>query len=198
MVFVSLRVLDVFPAAPRCPWCPRPPAAPKGIVDSTDVVARTGAEPDAARAHWWQSQDMKSTMQSAPLLISSLLRFGTTMHGDSEVVTWTSDGARRTSYRELGRQAAQLAHALRGLGVTGDQRVGTFMWNNQEHLEAYLAVPAMGAVLHTLNVRLFPDQLAYIIDHAQDLVVLADGSVLPLLAKVLGQTPSVKHVVVNG
>jgi fatty-acyl-CoA synthase len=82
--------------------------------------------------------------------------------------------------------------------VTGDQRVGTFMWNNQEHLEAYLAVPAMGAVLHTLNVRLFPDQLAYIIDHAQDLVVLADGSVLPLLAKVLSQTPSVKHVVVNG
>jgi fatty-acyl-CoA synthase len=82
--------------------------------------------------------------------------------------------------------------------VTGDQRVGTFMWNNQEHLEAYLAVPAMGAVLHTLNVRLFPDQLAYIIDHAQDLVVLADGSVLPLLAKVLPQAPSVKHVVVNG
>ena len=87
---------------------------------------------------------MKSTMQSTPLLISSLLRFGTTMHGDSEVVTWTANGARRTTYRELGRQAAQLAHGLRGLGITGDQRVGTFMWNNAEHLMAYLAVPVDG------------------------------------------------------
>ena len=72
------------------------------------------------------------------------------------------------------------------------------MWNNQEHLEAYLAVPAMGAVLHPLNIRLFPDQLAYIADHAGDKVVIVDGSVLPLLAKVLGQLPQVEHVVVNG
>jgi fatty-acyl-CoA synthase len=141
---------------------------------------------------------MRSTMQDVPLSIATIVRYGTTVHGASEVITSTGDGVRRATYADVGRRAAQLAHALRGLGVTGDQRVGTFMWNNQEHLEAYLAVPAMGAVLHTLNVRLFPDQLAYIIDHAQDLVVLADGSVLPLLAKVLGQTPSVKHVVVNG
>jgi fatty-acyl-CoA synthase len=141
---------------------------------------------------------MRSTMQDVPLSIATIVRYGTTVHGASEVVTSTGDGVRRASYSDVGRRAAQLAHALRALGVTGDQRVGTFMWNNQEHLEAYLAVPAMGAVLHTLNVRLFPDQLAYIIDHADDLVVLADGSVLPLLAKVLSQTTSVKHVVVNG
>jgi len=98
----------------------------------------------------------------------------------------------------VGRRAAQLAHALGGLGIDGDQRVATFMWNNQEHLEAYLAVPSMGAVLHTLNVRLFPDQLAYIADHAQDKVVLVDGSVLPLLAKILPKLDSVEHIVVNG
>jgi fatty-acyl-CoA synthase len=141
---------------------------------------------------------MRSTMQDVPLSIATIVRYGTTVHGASEVITSTGDGVRRATYADVGRRAAQLANALRGLGVTGDQRVGTFMWNNQEHLEAYLAVPAMGAVLHTLNVRLFPDQLAYIIDHADDLVVLADGSVLPLLAKVLSQCPSVKHVVVNG
>jgi fatty-acyl-CoA synthase len=141
---------------------------------------------------------MRSTMQDVPLSIATIVRYGTTVHGSSEVITSTGDGVRRATYADVGRRAAQLAHALRGLGVTGDQRVGTFMWNNQEHLEAYLAVPGMGAVLHTLNVRLFPEQLGYIIDHADDLVVLADGSVLPLLARVLPDCPSVKHVVVNG
>ena len=141
---------------------------------------------------------MRSTMQETPLSIATLVRYGTTVHGSSEVVTWTGDGARSATYAEVGRRAARLAHALRALGVDGDDRVGTFMWNNQEHLEAYLAVPAMGAVLHPLNIRLFPDQLAFIADHGGDKVVLVDGSVLPLLAKVLGQLPQVEHVVVNG
>ena len=141
---------------------------------------------------------MRSTMQDVPLSVSTIVRYGTTVHGGSEVVTFTGEGVRRTSYAEVGRRTAQLAHALRGLGITGDQRVATFMWNNQEHLEAYLAVPAMGAVLHTLNIRLFPEQLAYIANHAEDKVVLVDGSVLPLLAKVLPQLTTVEHVVVNG
>jgi fatty-acyl-CoA synthase len=141
---------------------------------------------------------MRSTMQETPLSIATLVRYGTTVHGSSEVITWTGEGARSATYAEVGRRAAQLAHALRGLGVVGDDRVGTFMWNNQEHLEAYLAVPAMGAVLHPLNIRLFPDQLAFIADHGGDKVVLVDGSVLPVLAKVLGQLPQVEHVVVNG
>ena len=141
---------------------------------------------------------MRSTMQETPLSIATLVRYGTTVHGSAEVVTWTGEGARSATYAEVGRRAARLAHALRALGVQGDDRVGTFMWNNQEHLEAYLAVPAMGAVLHPLNIRLFPDQLAFIADHGGDKVVLVDGSVLPLLAKVLGQLPQVEHVVVNG
>jgi len=141
---------------------------------------------------------MRSTMQETPLSIATLVRYGTTVHGSSQVVTWTSEGARSATYAEVGRRAARLAHALRALGVRGDDRVGTFMWNNQEHLEAYLAVPAMGAVLHPLNIRLFPDQLAFIADHGGDKVVIVDGSVLPLLAKVLGQLTQVEHVVVNG
>ena len=100
---------------------------------------------------------MRSTMMQTPLLISRILQHGATVHGDSEVVTWT--GARREPHllRRDRRPAARLAHALRDdLGVTGDERVATLMWNNAEHVEAYFAVPSMGAVLHTLNLRLLP------------------------------------------
>ncbi|MDQ1617374.1 MAG: hypothetical protein QOJ60_3313 [Actinomycetota bacterium] len=141
---------------------------------------------------------MRSTMQETPLSVSTIVRYGTTAHSGAEVATATPDGVRRATYGQVGRRAAQLAHALRSLGVTGDDRVGTFMWNNQEHLEAYAAIPSMGAVLHTLNIRLFPDQLAYTANHAQDKVVLADGSLLPVLAKVLSQMETVRHVVVSG
>jgi fatty-acyl-CoA synthase len=137
-------------------------------------------------------------MQDAQLTIGSVMKHGTTVHGDSEVVTATPDGTRTRSYAELGRRTAQLAHALRGLGIDGDQRVATFMWNNAEHLEAYLAVPSMGAVLHTLNIRLFPDQLVYIANHAEDRVVIVDDTLVPLLAKELPQLETVTHVLVSG
>lgn len=142
---------------------------------------------------------MLSTMQDAQLSIATLLRHGATVHAGSEVVTWTGTEGRRTTFAEVGAQSARLANALRGLGVTGDQRVATFMWNNAEHLTAYLAVPAMGAVLHTLNVRLFPEQLTYIANHAEDHVVIVDATIAPLLAKVLPTFETVKHVIVaNG
>ncbi|MGW6378840.1 long-chain fatty acid--CoA ligase [Rhodococcus sp. NPDC055112] len=141
---------------------------------------------------------MLSTMQDAPLSIAQLLRHGSTVHGAAEVVTWTESGPRRTSYAEVGRRCAALAHALRGLGVTGDQRVATFMWNNAEHLEAYLAVPSMGAVLHTLNIRLFPEQLVHVANHAEDHVIIVDASLIPLLAPQLPQLTTVKHVIVTG
>src|SRR5690242_12068417 len=99
---------------------------------------------------------MRSTMLQTPLTIGRLVAHGTTFHGSSSVKTWTGDGFRSATYAELGRRAARLANALRALGIDGDQRVATFMWNNQEHLEAYLAIPGMAAVLHTLNIRLFP------------------------------------------
>ncbi|MGH3874521.1 MAG: fatty acid--CoA ligase [Pseudonocardiaceae bacterium] len=137
-------------------------------------------------------------MMDVPLTVGMIMRHGSTVHGDSEVVTWTGDGARRASYAEVGRRAAQLAGALRGLGVTGDQRVATFQWNNQEHLEAYLAVPSMGAVLHTLNLRLVPDQVAWIANHAQDDVVIVDGSLIGPLARALPAMKTVRHVIIVG
>lgn len=138
-------------------------------------------------------------MMDLPLQISRLLEHGATVHGASEVVTWQGDAARRMSYAELGGVAARLAHALHDdLGVRGDQRVATFMWNNGEHLAAYLAVPSMGAVLHTLNLRLFPEQLAYIANHAGDRVILVDSTLVPLLARVLPELTTVEHVVIVG
>ncbi|WP_433228500.1 long-chain fatty acid--CoA ligase [Actinomadura formosensis] len=141
---------------------------------------------------------MQSTMQDFPLTITTIMRYGAEVFGDAGVSTWTGDGVRRRSYAEVGERAARLAGALRGLGVDGDQRVATFMWNNGEHLEAYLAVPSMGAVLHTLNLRLFPDQLVYIANHAEDRVVIVDGSLIPLLAPVLPRFETVRHVIVVG
>ncbi|MGH3720402.1 MAG: fatty acid--CoA ligase [Pseudonocardiaceae bacterium] len=139
-----------------------------------------------------------STMMDVPLTVGMIMRHGTTVHGDGEVLTWTGDGVRRASYAQVGRRAAQLAGALRGLGVTGDQRVATFQWNNQEHLEAYLAISAMGAVVHTLNPRLAPDQVAWIANHAHDDVVIVDGSLVPLLARALPNMTTVRHVIVVG
>ena len=141
---------------------------------------------------------MRSTMMDVPLTVSGIMRYGTTIYADSVVVTATPEGTRSRTYAEAGARAAQLANALRGLGVDADQRVATFMWNNAEHLEAYLAVPSMGAVLHTLNIRLFAEQLVYIATHAADHVIIADGTLVPLLATVLPRMETVRHVMVTG
>ncbi|MCX2714483.1 fatty acid--CoA ligase [Mycolicibacterium sp. J2] len=141
---------------------------------------------------------MYSTMQNWPLTITAILRHACGVNGDRVVTTATGQGHRSLTYREVGEQAARLAHALRGLGITGDQRVATFQWNNAEHLVAYLAVPAMGAVLHTLNIRLAPEQIAYIANEAEDQVIIADASLLPLLAPVLPQLTTVHTVIVVG
>src|SRR4051812_16834942 len=137
-------------------------------------------------------------MQDSPLTVTRIMRYGASMCGESEVVTWQGDRARRASYADVGERVARLAGGLRSLGVSGDDRVGTFMWNNQEHLEAYLAVPSMGAVLHTLNIRLFPEQVVYIANHAEDQVVIVDSSLVPLLAPMLPQFETVRTVVVAG
>ena len=141
---------------------------------------------------------MRSTMQDAPLLISGILRHGSEVHGESNVITVDADGYRSASFGEVGGEAERLAAALTRLGVGRGDRVATFAWNNQTHLEAYLAVPSMGAVLHTLNIRLFPDQLAYVINHAEDSVIIVDGSLAPLLAGVYDRLDSVKTVIAIG
>jgi fatty-acyl-CoA synthase len=137
-------------------------------------------------------------MQNFPLTITAILRHASGVHGARKVTTATGDGYRQCTYRELGQQAARLANALRRLGVAGDQRVATFMWNNAEHLTAYVAVPAMGAVLHTLNIRLFPDQVVYIANEADDRVVLVDMSLAQLLAPMLPRLETVHSVIAVG
>src|SRR5947199_9608403 len=104
---------------------------------------------------------MQSTRQDRPLTITALFEHGARLYGDSEVVTAGERGVHRACFAEVAERAARLAGALRRLGIRPGDRVATFGWNTQEHLEAYLAVPSMGAVLHTLNIRLFPEQLAY-------------------------------------
>jgi fatty-acyl-CoA synthase len=141
---------------------------------------------------------LESTMQDFPLTIGMILRHGRTVFGDSEVVTFEGDGCRRASFAEVAQRVDRLAGALRGLGIEDGDRVATFQWNNQEHLEAYLAIPNMGAVLHTLNIRLFPEQLTYVANHAEDRVVLVDDSLVPLLARVAPDLKTVEHYIVVG
>jgi fatty-acyl-CoA synthase len=141
---------------------------------------------------------MQSTMQNIPLTVAEILRYAVNVHGDRMVITATGDGFRHATYREVGRQAARLANALRRLGIDGDQRVATFMWNNQEHLEAYVAIPSMGAVLHTLNIRLFPEQIEFVAYEAEDRVVIVDVSLIPILAPVLPRMETVHTVIAVG
>jgi fatty-acyl-CoA synthase len=120
------------------------------------------------------------------------------MSGHKQVVTLTDDGPKRTSYAEVGERVDRLAGALESLGIGRGDRVATFMWNSQEHLEIYLAAPCMGAVLHTLNIRLFPEQLTYIVNHADDQVIFVDDSLVPALEKVAPTFKGVKHYVLIG
>jgi len=141
---------------------------------------------------------VRSTMQDYPLLVSQIVRQGQAHHGDSRVVTAEEHGYRTATFTEVAARAEQLAKALGRLGVGPGDPVGTFSWNNQTHMEAYLAVPSMGAVLHTLNIRLFPEQLSYVINHAEDKVLLVDASLLPVLAKVVDDLKTVEAIVVFG
>ena len=139
-----------------------------------------------------------STMQDYPLTLRPVLEHGRKVHAGSKVITFTGDGYQEATFAEVADRADRLAAALTRLGIGQGDRVGTFMWNNQTHLEAYLAVPCMGAVLHTLNIRLFPDQLAYVINHAEDRAIIVDASIIPLLAKVRDQLTTVEHIIVKG
>jgi fatty-acyl-CoA synthase len=120
------------------------------------------------------------------------------LSGDKQVVTLGEEGTRSATYAEVGDRVDRLCRALESLGVEPGDRVATFMWNSQEHLEVYVGVPCMGAVLHTLNIRLFPEQLTYIANHAQDKVVFVDDSLVPVLEKLAPTFESVEHYVIVG
>jgi fatty-acyl-CoA synthase len=136
-------------------------------------------------------------MQSQPLLVSSLLVHAERHHGDREIVSRRVEGdVHRTTYRGLAARARKLANALASLGVGEGDRVGTVAWNGYRHLELYYAVSGSGAVLHTLNPRLAPDQLVYIVQHAQDRVLFFELTFLPLIEAVAPKLTGVEHFVV--
>src|SRR4051795_8193002 len=133
-----------------------------------------------------------------PLTLQHVLWRMRTMNGDGQVVTLTEDGVTRASYAELAERVDRLAPAPLDLGGQPRDRVATFAWNSQRHLELYLAVPCIGAVLHTLNIRLFPEQLTYIANHAQDKLLFADDSLLEMLEPVAPTFESVERTIVLG
>ena len=139
---------------------------------------------------------MKALMQELPLNIPMIARHAARMHPKKTVTTKTADGLRVASYGELIERARRLITALQQLGVKPDDRVATYCWNHQAHLETYVAVPCMGSILHTLNIRLFDKDVAYIVEHAEDSVVIVDKSLWPAWQKIAARVKCVKHTIV--
>ena len=140
---------------------------------------------------------MRGLMMDHPLLISSLIDYAADMHGHIEVVSQTVEGpVHRYTWKDVRARSAQLAHALAGLGIGEGDRVGTIAWNGYRHLELYYGVSGMGAICHTMNPRLHPDQLTYIINHAEDRILCVDLTFVPLVAAVTDRLETVEHVVV--
>jgi fatty-acyl-CoA synthase len=136
---------------------------------------------------------LRGQMMEMPLLISSLIRHADRCHGDAEVVSRSVEGPiHRYTYADVHRRARQLAQALTRLGVREGDRIGTLAWNGYRHLELYYGVSGMGAVTHTVNPRLFPDQIVYIVNHAEDRYVFFDLTFAPLVEKLAPQCPGVK------
>lgn len=139
---------------------------------------------------------MKSLMTDFSLTISSILRHAERVHGRSQIVSRTTEGGIwRYTYAEAAARTRKLANALRRLGVKTGDRVGTLAWNTHRHWELYYAVSGSGAVIHTVNPRLFPEQIVYIINHAEDDILFVDLTFLPLVEKIRSQLTTVKHIV---
>lgn len=136
------------------------------------------------------------TMQNTPLLMSRILGRGAKLDPEVEVVTMQANGTHRQTLQQTWDRANQVANALKAHGIETGDRIGSFMWNNYRHLELYQAIPSMGTVLHTLNIRLSPTDLEYIINHAGDRVIFADEDLLPLLEPLWGKVPCVELLVI--
>jgi fatty-acyl-CoA synthase len=141
---------------------------------------------------------MNGLMQEWPLSIALIVRHAERLHAKKTLTTRVETGFRVTPYAEAIARSRRLMAALGRLGVERDDRVATFSWNHQEHFEAYLAIPCMGAILHTLNIRLFDEDLAYIVEHAGDTVVLVDKCLWPAWERVAARVDCVRHVIAVG
>src|SRR5437868_381770 len=139
---------------------------------------------------------MQGLMQDYPLALPHIFHRAERMFPGREVVTATATGKERTTYGRWAERTRRLAGALDGLGISADGRVATFGWNSAHHLELYFAAPCTGRVLHTLNIRLFPEQLTYIVNHAEDEVIFVDRSLLALMWPLVHTFETVRHFVV--
>src|SRR6184192_4388568 len=138
---------------------------------------------------------VEGLMQDYELSLQHVLWRVERLHQKREVVTKRDEGIHRTTYGEMVPRINRLAGALKRIGVKPGERVATLAWNNNRHLELYYAIPCMGAVLHTLNLRLFPQHLEFIINDAADKVLFVDQTLLPLLKPLLGKIPTIETIV---
>tara|TARA_R110002110_G_scaffold205066_1_gene416632 strand:- start:21272 stop:22936 length:1665 start_codon:yes stop_codon:yes gene_type:complete len=141
---------------------------------------------------------MQATMMHSPMTVQTIMQHGAAVFPDSRVGVFDGESVAHTPYREVAENAARLAATLAELGVAPGDRVGTFSWNNLAHLEAYLAIPSMGAVMHTVNIRLAPEQIAYVINHAADKVIILDASLRDIFAPVVPLLKTVEKVLLVG
>ncbi len=141
---------------------------------------------------------MQSTMQDYPLTVRDIFQHGERLYADSKVVTFDGVATRRATFGNVADRVRRFAAVLSQLGVQPGERIATFCWSHQEHLEAYFAVPCIGAVLHTVNVRLFGDQIAFIINHAEDTTIIVDESLIPVLAPIVPKLSTVKRFIAIG
>src|SRR4051794_6552784 len=139
---------------------------------------------------------MQGLMQDVPLSITHLFKRAELFHPRKTIVTATPTGRERTTYGAWAERTRRVATVLDQLGISADGRVGTFAWNTARHLELYFAAPCSGRVLHTINLRLFPEQITYIVNHAEDEVIFLDHSLVPLLRPLLPTFKAVRHLVV--
>ena len=141
---------------------------------------------------------MQGLMMDYPLTLQHFFNRAVRIFPRKEVVTLTASGLHRYTFGEWGKRTQQLAHALHNAGVKEGDRIATFGWNTYRHLELYFGIPCMGAVLHTLNIRLFADQLVYIINNAEDQIIFVDGDLVPILENLVDQLSTVKLYVIMG
>ena len=140
---------------------------------------------------------MHGLMMSMPMTMGSILEHAQRVFGSKLVVTRQPDRSHHVmTYRDLHARVKKLANALTALGIQPGDRVGTLGWNHHQHVEAYFGIPEMGGVIHTLNIRLPSDQLAYIINHAEDRAILVDGSQVPLLEDIKDRIRRVEHFII--
>ena len=141
---------------------------------------------------------MKATMMHTPMTVQLIMQHGQQVFPHSRVGVFDGDHTNFTTYGEIAENATRLASGLSRLGVGPGDRVGTFSWNNTAHMEAYLAIPSMGAIMHTVNIRLSSEHIAYIINHAEDRVIILDASLQALFEPVLPLLHTVEHILVVG